>query len=67
MEEENDDNYANWMFQFDEQATTDRFKNISLDQDLKDKLFDKGLSVGEALSEYLKLKPEHAAKPLKKK
>lgn len=59
--DENDDDYANWMFSFDEQATTDRFKDTDLDQQLKDELYDEGLPVTDALDEYLVRKPEHAA------
>lgn len=49
-----DDDYANWIMEFESRATEEAGFNEDepLDDDLMDELYDEGLSVDEALSEY---------------
>lgn len=51
---EDEDNYADWMFAFDEQSTTGAgfAEDEKLDQEILDELYDENLSVEEAVREY---------------
>lgn len=55
------DDYAEWILEFDGACTTDKFKDVDLDRDLIDELYDEGLSVMDAIDRYLEEKPEHRA------
>lgn len=48
------DEYAEWMVEFDDRANLKNgFPDQELDQDLLDELYDAGMSVSQALREYL--------------